>query len=237
MSLLWLDVFFDAVIVMSIKENLSAVRRNIPDGVKLVCVSKFHPAEAVSEAYAVGERCFAESRPQEFVPKAEGLPGDIEWHFIGNLQTNKVKMVVPHASLIHSVANERLVGEIERCAARTGKVQDILVELHVAREDTKQGFSPEEALALFTPDFLGGHPHVRVCGVMGMASLVADEVQIRNEFRRIRSVFEQLKSTVFAGSDTFAEISMGMSHDYRIAIEEGSTMVRIGTAIFGERVY
>lgn len=222
---------------MAIKESLSEIRKNVPDGVKLVCVSKFHPAEAVSEAYAAGERCFAESRPQEFVPKAEVLPSDIEWHFIGNLQTNKVKLVVPHAALIHSVANERLVNEIERCAAKIGKVQDVLIELHVACEETKQGFSPEEALALLTPDFAVKYPHLRVRGVMGMASLVDDEAQIREEFRRIAGVFKQLNESVFAASDAFCEISMGMSHDYRIAIEEGSTMVRIGTAIFGERVY
>lgn len=222
---------------MAIKESLSEIRKNVPDGVKLVCVSKFHPVEAVSEAYAAGERCFAESRPQEFVPKAEVLPSDIEWHFIGNLQTNKVKLVVPHAALIHSVANERLVNEIERCAAKIGKVQDVLIELHVACEETKQGFSPEEALALLTPDFAVKYPHLRVRGVMGMASLVDDEAQIREEFRRIAGVFKQLNESVFAASDAFCEISMGMSHDYRIAIEEGSTMVRIGTAIFGERVY
>lgn len=222
---------------MSIASNLSEIRRGIPDGVKLVCVSKFHPAEAIEEAYAAGERCFAESRPQEFVPKAQALPADIEWHFIGNLQTNKVKMVVPYAALIHSVANERLFDEIERQAAKIDKVQDVLIELHVAQEETKQGFSPDEALALLTPDFLAAHPHIRVCGVMGMASLVDDNSQIDREFAAIRSAFEQLRSCVFAGSDYFKEVSMGMSHDYSLAIAQGSTMVRIGTAIFGRRNY
>lgn len=222
---------------MSIADNLTAIRKDIPEGVKLVCVSKFHPAEAIQGAYMAGERCFGESRPQEFVPKAEELPQDIEWHFIGNLQTNKVKMVVPHAKLIHSVANERLIAEIERVAAREGKVQDVLIELHVACEESKQGFTPDEALGLLTPEFIEGHQHLRVCGVMGMASLVDDKEQICREFRIIRSTFERLKQTTFAQHAYFKEVSMGMSHDYRLAIAEGSTIVRIGTAIFGERVY
>lgn len=222
---------------MSITTNLQDIRATIPVGVKLVCVSKFHPTEAIEEAYRAGERCFGESRPQEFVPKAEALPSDIEWHFIGNLQTNKVKMVVPHASLIHSVANERLVAEIERQAARIGKVQDILIEMHVAREESKQGFTPYETLELITPDFINAHPHLRVRGVMGMASLVDDKTQIESEFQLIYDTFVHLKSTVFASADYFTEVSMGMSHDYQLAINHGSTMVRIGTAIFGRRNY
>lgn len=222
---------------MSIEENLLSIREGIPSGVKLACVSKFHPADAIREAYRAGERCFAESRPQEFVPKVEHLPADIEWHFIGNLQTNKVKMVVPHAALIHSVSNERLIAEIDRCAGKAGKVQDVLIELHVAQEESKQGFTPAEAEALITPDFLATYRNLRICGVMGMASLTDDEELIRSEFRRIKGVFDKLRNGVFAGAEYFKEVSMGMSHDYRPAIEEGSTIVRIGTAIFGERVY
>ena len=222
---------------MSISNNLAVIRESIPESVKLVCVSKFHPAEAIEEAYQVGERCFAESRPQEFVPKAEALPNDIEWHFIGNLQTNKVKMVVPHAALIHSVANERLFDEIERQAAKIDKVQDVLIELYVASEETKSGFSPDEAVALLTPDFLAAHSHIRIVGVMGMASNVNDESRIRSDFRAIYSTFDILRSGIFSLADYFKEISMGMSQDYQIAIEEGSTMVRVGTAIFGSRTY
>lgn len=222
---------------MSIEYNLKEIRKNIPEGVTLSCVSKFHPTEAIEEAYAVGERVFAESRPQEFVSKVVTLPTDIEWHFIGNLQTNKVKMVVPHASLIHSMANERLFDEVEKVAAKIDKVQDVLIELHVAQEESKSGFSPEEAIALLSTDFLVSHPHIRICGVMGMASFVEDEKKIRSEFRAIKETFMRLKNGVFANCDYFKEISMGMSGDYSIAIEEGATIVRIGSSIFGIRNY
>lgn len=220
-----------------IKENLSEIRKGIPEGVKLACVSKFHPVEAIKEAYAVGERVFAESRPQEFVAKVEVLPKDIEWHFIGNLQTNKVKMVVPHATLIHSMANERLFDEVEKCTAKINKVQDVLIELHVAQEESKQGFTPEEAFELLSDEFIALHPHIRICGVMGMASLTDDETKIRAEFKRIKDTFERLRDEIFDGCDYFTEVSMGMSGDYPIAIEEGATIVRIGSSIFGVRNY
>ena len=222
---------------MGIKENLNEIRKGIPEGVELACVSKFHPVEAIEEAYATGERVFAESRPQEFVAKVEVLPTDIEWHFIGNLQTNKVKMVVPHATLIHSMANERLFDEVEKCAAKINKVQDVLIELHVAQEESKSGFTPEEAIKLLSDEFIALHPHIRICGVMGMASLTDDEVKIRAEFKAIKTTFERLKDEVFDGCDYFCEVSMGMSGDYPIAIEEGATIVRIGSSIFGNRVY
>lgn len=222
---------------MSIKKNLEEIRKGIPAEVELACVSKFHPVEAIEEAYAAGERVFAESRPQEFVAKVEVLPTDIEWHFIGNLQTNKVKMVVPHATLIHSMANERLFDEVEKCAAKLNKVQDVLIELHVAQEESKQGFTPEEAFELLTDEFIALHPHIRICGVMGMASLTEDETKIRTEFQAIKKTFERLKDEVFDGCEYFCEVSMGMSGDYPIAIEEGATIVRIGSSIFGNRVY
>ena len=220
-----------------IKKNLSEIRKRIPEGVKLACVSKFHPIEAIEEAYAIGERVFAESRPQEFITKVDALPKDIEWHFIGNLQTNKVKMVVPHAALIHSMANERLFDEVEKCAAKIDKVQDVLIELHVAQEESKQGFTPEEALELLSDEFITLHPHIRICGVMGMASLTDDETKIRTEFRAIKETFLRFKDGVFANYDYFTEVSMGMSGDYPIAIEEGATIVRIGSSIFGNRNY
>ena len=220
-----------------IKENLNEIRKGIPEGVELACVSKFHPVEAIEEAYAAGERVFAESRPQEFVAKVEVLPTDIEWHFIGNLQTNKVKMVVPHATLIHSMANDRLFDEVEKCAAKIYKVQDVLIELHVAQEESKSGFTPEKAIELLSDEFIALHPHIRICGVMGMASLTDDETKIRAEFKTIKATFERLRDEVFDGCDYFCEVSMGMSGDYPIAIEEGATIVRIGSSIFGTRNY
>ena len=222
---------------MGIKTNLEEIRKGIPANVELACVSKFRPAEAIEEAYAAGERVFAESRPQELVAKVEVLPSDIEWHFIGNLQTNKVKMVVPHTTLIHSIANERLFDEVEKCAAKINKVQDVLIELHVAQEESKQGFTPEEAIEMLNDEFSALHPHIRICGVMGMASLTDDETKIRNEFKTIKATFERLRDEIFDGCDYFCEISMGMSSDYPIAIEEGATIVRIGSSIFGNRNY
>lgn len=222
---------------MSIAENIKEIRNHIPEGVQLVCVSKFHPCEAIMEAYAAGERRFGENRPQEMQQKAPQLPQDIEWHFIGNLQTNKVKTVVPIATLIHSVSNERLFAEIERCAAKAGKVQDVLVELHVASEETKQGFSPDEAIALITPGFISAHPHTRICGVMGMASNTDDKERIRADFRAIAQTFRRMKETAFSDAPHFRHLSMGMSSDYGIAIEEGATIVRVGSSIFGARDY
>lgn len=225
---------------MSIKENIAEVRKNIPESVQLVCVSKFHPVEAIKEAYQAGERFFGENRPQEFASKAIELKNfatDIKWQFIGNLQTNKVKMVVPYADMIHSLSSDRLADEIEKQAAKIGKIQKVLIELHVADEETKQGFTPDEAFSLFTEEYVEAHPHLRFCGVMGMASLTDNEEKIRGEFRIIKSVFDTFKSTVFAGNPDFQEVSMGMSHDYKSAIAEGCTMVRIGTSIFGERNY
>ena len=222
---------------MSIASNLSEIRKGIPADVELACVSKFHPVEAIEEAYAAGERVFAESRPQELVAKVEVLPSDIEWHFIGNLQTNKVKMVVSHTTLIHSMANERLFDEVEKCAAKIDKVQDVLIELHVAQEESKQGFTPEEAIEMLSDEFIAMHPHIRICGVMGMASFTEDETKIRSEFKAIKTTFERLRDEVFDGCDYFCEVSMGMSGDYPIAIEEGATIVRIGSSIFGNRNY
>lgn len=220
-----------------IKDNIKAIRANIPKNVKLVCVSKFKPNEDIMEAYNVGERRFGENRPQEMEAKAKTLPSDIEWHFIGNLQTNKVKIVVPYARIIHSMSNTRLVDEIEKCAAKIDKVQDVFIELHVAGEETKQGFTPEEAIEIFNRKYIDAHPHLHICGVMGMATNTDDIAIIHNDFRKIRETFDTLKENVFRGDDSFCEISMGMSGDYRIAIEEGATIVRVGSSIFGARDY
>jgi len=212
---------------MSIGSNLIAITDELPPAVKLVAVSKFQSVEAIMEAYRVGQRCFGESRPQELAEKAELLPKDIEWHFIGHLQTNKVKTVVKHASLIHSVDSEHLLREIDRCAESTGKTIECLLEVHIASEESKQGFSPKETreIARRYTEF----KHIRIRGVMGMASFTSDKDIVTKEFRMLKSLAD---SITVPGFDT---VSMGMSQDYRIALEEGTTIVRIGTAIFGKR--
>lgn len=222
--------------MINIQENINRIRLAIPEHVKLVCVSKFHPVEDILAAYKCGERYFGENRPQELVSKVPELPEDIKWQFIGNLQTNKVKFVVPNAEMIHSVSNERLLEEINKTALKLQKKQKILIELHVAQEETKQGFTTEEAINLFTPSYISKFSNLEFCGVMGMASLTKDKNLIRRDFQSIANTFKILKNNTF-NTPSFKEISMGMSHDYEIAIEEGSTIVRIGTSIFGERQY
>ena len=222
--------------MINIQENINRIRLAIPEHVKLVCVSKFHPVEDILTAYKCGERYFGENRPQELVSKVPELPEDIKWQFIGNLQTNKVKFVVPNAEMIHSVSNERLLEEINKTALKLQKKQKILIELHVAQEETKQGFTTEEAINLFTPSYISKFSNLEFCGVMGMASLTEDRNLIRRDFQSIANTFKILKNNTF-NTPSFKEISMGMSHDYEIAIEEGSTIVRIGTSIFGERQY
>lgn len=222
--------------MINIQENINRIRLAIPEHVKLVCVSKFHPVEDILTAFKCGERYFGENRPQELVSKVPELPEDIKWQFIGNLQTNKVKFVVPNAEMIHSVSNERLLEEINKTALKLQKKQKILIELHVAQEETKQGFTTEEAINLFTPSYISKFSNLEFCGVMGMASLTEDKNLIRRDFQSIANTFKILKNNTF-NTPSFKEISMGMSHDYEIAIEEGSTIVRIGTSIFGERQY
>lgn len=221
----------------SITSRLTALRAEIPAGVELVAVSKFHPAEALREAYDAGQRVFGESRVPELVSKAAELPSDIVWHFIGHLQTNKVRALMPHVSLIHSVDSERLLRLIDAEARRIGRRVDVLVQLHVAREETKFGLTPQEALELITPELTASLPGIRITGIMGMASNVDDEARIRADFRKIRATFDRLASTVFAGHPEFSIVSMGMSHDWPIAVSEGAGMIRIGTTIFGEREY
>lgn len=219
---------------MSIKERLHRILSTIPEGVKLVAVSKFHPAERLQEAYNAGQRIFGESRPQEMTAKYELLPKDIEWHMIGHLQTNKVKYIAPFVSMISSVDSERLIEEIEKQAARNNRTIDILLEVHVAQEETKSGWSIEELRAYLASGILNNMTHVRVRGVMTIASNTDDEHIVRNDFATIRSIFEELKPQF---GEAFDALSIGMSDDYPIALEYGSTMVRIGTAIFGQREY
>lgn len=212
----------------NIAQKLSDIRVTLPEGVTLVCVSKFHPQEAIMEAYACGERDFGESRVQELLPKYEALPKDIRWHFIGHLQTNKVKQIVPFVHMIHSVDSVRLLETINREAEKIGRRVKVLLEVHVAKEETKSGFTPEEFLSLNTK--LSTLNYIDVCGIMGMATNTDDEA----EWRRCFQAIKYLANNLTASSP---EISMGMSDDYLIAIEEGSTMVRIGSTIFGNRAY
>ena len=206
----------------------------LPDGVKLVAVSKFHPAEAVEEAYNAGQRIFGESRPQEMAAKAKVLPKDIEWVMIGHLQTNKVKMIAPFVSLVASADSERLIEEIEKQAAKNERTIDILLEVHIADEESKSGWSISELREYLASGALERMEHIRVRGVMTIATNTDDEAIIRRDFNNIRTIFEELKPRFGEAFDT---LSIGMSDDYPIALEYGSTMVRIGTAIFGHRVY
>ena len=219
---------------MNIKERLNRILSTLPEGVKLVAVSKFHPAERLQEAYDAGQRIFGESRPREMVAKYEVLPHDIEWHMIGHLQTNKVKYIAPFVSMISSVDSERLVEEIEKQAAKHNRTIDILLEVHVAQEETKSGWSEEELRSYIASGAINNMTHERVRGVMTIASNTEDESVVRNDFATIRRIFEELKPHFGEAFDT---LSIGMSDDYPIALEYGSTMVRIGTAIFGQREY
>ena len=218
---------------MSVASQIQRIQEKLPPGISLVAVSKFQPVQALMEAYAAGQRGFGESRAQEFVLKQLELPTDIEWHFIGHLQTNKVKMVVGKAALIHSADSEALLDALNKEAQKQGVVQDILWELHVAQEESKWGFAPEVLPALAERVLHGDWPHLRVCGLMGMASLVSDSQQIRAEFRWIKQAFDGLKAGAFAHSPHFKMLSMGMSSDWPIAVEEGSTLIRVGSQIFG----
>ena len=222
---------------MSISNQIKKINNELPSTVKLVAVSKFNPVDAIQEAYNAGQRIFGESRPQELVQKVSQLPDDVQWHFIGHLQTNKLKMVLPYVSLVHSVDSERLLMEIEKYAVKIDLKVKCLLEMFVAQEESKQGFSREELMALL--DKLEQNPlqGVEICGLMGMASFVEDREQIRREFEELRSAFSEIKEKYISAHPNFNELSMGMSGDYRIAIECGSTMVRIGTTIFGARNY
>lgn len=220
-----------------IKGNIKKISDELPVGVKLVAVSKFHPVEALKEAYAAGQRIFGESRAQEIQVKHAEMPADVEWHFIGHLQTNKVRALVPYVSLIHSVDSAKLLNCINDEAGKIGRVVDVLLQLHVAKEVTKFGMTPDECVELVESGAVAELKNVRVRGVMGMATNTDDEDEVRKEFRAIKATFDELKDRCFAGCDYFSEISMGMSDDYHIAIEEGSTLVRIGTSIFGLREY
>ena len=222
---------------MSIAQRIQELKQSLPSDVTLVAVSKFHPVEALQAAYDAGQRVFGESRAQELVAKQRQLPADIEWHFIGTLQTNKVKEIVPFISLIHSVDSFRLLQEIEKQASKVDRVIRVLLEIHVAQEETKHGLTPEACRQLLADEAVTHLPHVRICGLMGMASNTDDEAQVKAEFHQIHALFSELKDGICRSNPDFTWLSMGMSHDYPLAIAEGSNLIRIGTYIFGERVY
>lgn len=218
-----------------INENLATIKNSIPSHVTLVAVSKTKPNELIQEAYSSGQRIFGENKAQELKNKAEVLPKDIEWHFIGHLQRNKVKYIAPYASLIHSIDSIKLLIEVNKQGLNNNRIINCLLQFHIATEETKFGLSLEEAKKLLTSNEFLNLKNIKIVGVMGMASFINNEEQIRNEFIRLKHIFTQLNNNFFKQTQTFQTISMGMSGDYKIAIEEGSTMVRVGSAIFGNR--
>ncbi len=219
----------------NIAQNLLAVRSRLPEHVRLVAVSKYHPAESIREAYDAGQRVFGESHERELTQKVALLPDDIEWHFIGHLQTNKVKYIAPYISMVDAVDSLRLLREIQKQAARHDRVIDVLLELHIAEEETKYGFSLDECREMLEEGEWRQMSNVRICGLMMMASYVEDTEQIRSEMTLAADFFDEVKQQFFADVPYFKERSWGMSHDYHIACQCRSTMVRVGTAIFGSR--
>lgn len=220
-----------------VKGHLHQVLDTLPQGVRLVAISKYHPNEYIEAAYAEGQRVFGESHEQELRLKHEQLPKDIEWHFIGHLQTNKVKYIAPYVTMIEAVDSMKLLREIDKQAARCGRVIKVLLELHIAEESTKYGLTLEACRELLAGGEWRELQHVRICGLMMMASFTDNQEQIRREMQTAADFFDEVKARYFADDDAFAERSWGMSEDYLIACQTRSTMVRIGTSIFGPRVY
>ena len=220
-----------------IADNILHVRSLLPCGVQLVAVSKFHPVEALMQAYGAGQRHFGENRAQELAAKAPQLPPDVQWHFIGHLQTNKVRTVVQHAAMIQSVDSVRLLHLISNEAVKAGRTIDVLLQLHVAQEEAKSGFLVAELLSALTINEVQGLPAVRLRGLMAMASLTDNREQIAREFDLVKNTFDLVREEFFADNADFDTLSMGMSDDWPIAVEHGSNLVRIGTAIFGPRQY
>lgn len=212
-----------------IADTIISLNNELPQAVKLVAVSKFKPVEDILEAYSAGQRAFGENRPQELAAKAAVLPQDIEWHFLGHLQTNKLKMVLPYATLIHSIDSTRLLEAVDKAAGASGKKIACLLEVHISKDESKQGFSPDEIMEISR--HFEDYPNIIFKGLMGMASLTDDMDQVRSEFRSLK----ELSDTISAVVPGFNEISMGMSGDWQTAVEEGATMVRIGSRIFGSR--
>ena len=220
-----------------VQQNLAKIREQLPANVQLVAVSKFHPTEMIQQCYEQGQRIFGESHEQELRIKVPTLPKDIEWHFIGHLQTNKVKYIAPYISLIHAVDSFKLMKEIDKQAAHNNRIIRILLELHIAEEATKFGFSLADCRTLLEKGEWKDLKNIQICGLMCMASNTDNTEQVRKDFETARIFFEEIKEKYFPNDEAFCERSWGMTHDFQIAVNEGSTMVRIGTAIFGERQY
>ncbi len=222
---------------MSIASQIQQLRSSLPEGVSLLAISKYQPIEALQEAYDAGQRLFGENHIQEMAAKAAVLPKDIEWHFTGHVQTNKIKYMAPFVSLIHAIDSFRLLREIDKHAAKHNRVIDCLLQIHIAQEETKYGLTMEECRQLLATEPWRELQHIRITGLMAMGSNTDDMDQVRSEFRQMSHLFEELKTTYFADESSFAQLSEGMTDDYPIAIEEGSTIVRIGSMIFGNRGY
>jgi PLP dependent protein len=220
---------------MNAAENLIKLKNDIPGHVKIIAVSKTHSPEEILEVYNTGHRLFGENRAQELIDKQPKLPDDIQWHFIGHLQTNKVKYIAPYVAMIHSIDSLKLLKEVNKQALNNNRVIDSLLQFHIAQEESKYGLNQEEAAEILGSQEYKALKNIRIRGVMGMATFTDDLEWVRKEFKILKGYFEFLKTNFFAADDHFSEISMGMTGDYNVAIEEGSTMVRIGTAIFGER--
>ena len=220
-----------------IQAEIQRIKAGLPQGVQLVAVSKYHPIEALQEAYDGGQRIFGESKVQEMTQKHEALPKDIEWHFIGHLQTNKIKYMASYVALIHGVDSYKLLAEIDKQAAKAGRTIRCLLQIHIAQEETKFGFTPQECLDMLQAGEWRQLQHVQIAGLMGMATNTDNEAQITREFASLAALFRQIKEIYFGDIPYYKEISMGMSDDYPIAIAQGSTLIRIGSRIFGARVY
>lgn len=220
-----------------IQEEIKSIQERLPEHVRLVAVSKFHPIEALEEAYAAGQRVFGESKVQEMTTKYEALPKDIEWHFIGHLQTNKIKYMTPYVALIHGVDSFKLLKEINKQAIKAERTIPCLLQIHIAQEESKFGFSFDECRQMLEEGCWKELTHISIAGLMGMATNTDDENIIQQEFHSLGAFFQEIKDSYFSNQPAFKEISMGMSDDYPIAIAEGSTLVRIGSKIFGQRSY
>ena len=222
---------------MSIAQNIERITAQLPQGVKLVAVSQFHPIERLHEAYAAGQRIFGENRAQELAAKAPQMPSDVEWHFIGHLQKNKARMIMPWASTIQSIDSTELLQLVNKEAARIDRHVNVLLQLHVAKEQTKSGFTVEEVLKAASEGAFSNLSNVTITGMMAMATFTSDMEQVASEFEQVHDTFVKLRDNYFAGDERFKEISMGMSNDWPIAVQHGATLVRIGTDIFGQREY
>jgi hypothetical protein len=221
---------------MNIARNLAELRRAVPNHVKIIAVSKTKPVNLLQAAYDAGQRAFGENYVQELVEKHTELPSDIEWHFIGHLQTNKVKNIAPFVSYIHAVDSEKLLREIDKQAEKNNRIIHCLLQFHIADEDSKFGFQLHNYLEVIKAIPFDEFKNIKICGVMGMASFVQNQLQIENEFSTLRNIFHQLKNEIFAQNDDFKELSMGMSGDWPLAVDKGSTMIRIGSSLFGSRI-